>query len=60
MVVVSAEDRQELQIDMLKNGVNDYVTKPFVPEVVERRVLNVLEYSSRFRSMLREYRETCN
>ncbi len=60
VVVVSAEDRQELQIDMLKNGVNDYVTKPFVPEVVERRVLNVLEYSSRFRSMLREYRETCN
>lgn len=55
VVVVSADDRQEKQIDMLQNGVNDYVTKPFVPEIVERRVLNVIEYNSRFQSMLKEY-----
>lgn len=59
VVVISAEDRQELQIDMLKNGVNDYITKPFVPEILERRVFNVLEYSSRFKNILREYRESC-
>lgn len=59
VVVISAESRQELKIDMLKNGVNDYITKPFVPEVLERRVFNVLEYSSRFKNILREYRESC-
>ena len=57
VVVVSADDRTERQIDMLQNGVNDYVTKPFVPEIVERRVLNVIEYNSRFRSMLKEYQK---
>lgn len=57
VVVVSADDRMERQIDMLQNGVNDYVTKPFVPEIVERRVLNVIEYNSRFRSMLKEYQK---
>lgn len=60
VVVISAENRQELQIDMLRNGVNDYIIKPFVPEVLERRVYNVLEYSSRFKNILREYRESCN
>ena len=57
VVVVSADDRMERQIDMLQNGVNDYVTKPFVPEIVERRILNVIEYNSRFRSMLKEYQK---
>lgn len=57
VVVVSSDDRTDRQIDMLKNGVNDYVTKPFVPEIVERRVLNVIEYNSRFRTMLKEYQK---
>lgn len=55
VIVISAEDSEERQLDMLEHGVNDYVTKPFVPEVVRRRVRNVLEYNSRFRDLLREY-----
>lgn len=55
IIVISADDSQDTQIELLKNGVNDYVTKPLVPEVVERRVFNVLEYNSRFRNILREY-----
>ena len=54
VVVISAEDSESQQINMLENGVNDYVTKPFIPEVVVRRVKNVLEYQSRFHLLLRE------
>lgn len=57
VVVISADDNPSTQIDMLKNGVNDYVTKPLIPEVVERRVQNVLEYNSRFRNLMWEYRK---
>ena len=57
VVIISADDRPVRQIEMLKNGVNDYVTKPLIPEVVECRVQNVLEYNSRFRSLMKEYRK---
>lgn len=55
VVVISADDSPSTQIEMLKNGVNDYVTKPLIQEVVERRVQNVLEYNSRFRNLMWEY-----
>ena len=54
------EDVFEKRIAALELGVNDYVTKPFVPEVVRRRVRNVLEYNSRFRDMQQEYRRNKN
>ncbi|MDD4370989.1 MAG: EAL domain-containing protein [Anaerostipes sp.] len=56
VIVISAQDNEDMQIHMLENGVNDYVTKPFIPAVLKQRVKNVLEYNSRFRSMLYEYR----
>jgi len=40
---------------MLQMGVNDYITKPFVAEIIERRVKNVIEYNERFRKMVKEY-----
>lgn len=60
VIIISAEDSENCQVDMLELGVNDYVTKPFVPEVVRRRVRNVLEYNSRFRDMQQEYRRNKN
>lgn len=57
VVVVSSDTQENTQLNMLRNGVNDYVTKPFVPELVKQRVRNVLEYSSRFRGLLREYQQ---
>lgn len=57
VVIISADDNPYTQIEMLKNGVNDYVTKPLVPEVVELRVQNVIEYNSRFQGLIREYRK---
>ncbi|MDD3338377.1 MAG: EAL domain-containing protein [Lachnospiraceae bacterium] len=55
VIVISAESGARQQIHMLQNGVNDYVTKPFVAEVVYRRLHNVLEYHSRFKAMIEEY-----
>ncbi len=57
VIIISSEGSQELQIQMLKYGVNDYIVKPYVPELVKRRVQNVMEYKSRFQSLLKEYNE---
>lgn len=57
VIVISAESNEKTQLNMLKNGVNDYVTKPFVPALVKRRLKNVIEYSSRFRNLIQEYQQ---
>lgn len=54
VIVISADTSQETQIEMLEAGANDYITKPFFRELVMCRVNNVLQYSSRFRMMVRE------
>ena len=46
VVVISDEGRKEEQIDALKLGANDYVTKPFIPELLLRRVRNAAESES--------------
>ncbi|MDD3347829.1 EAL domain-containing protein [Oscillibacter sp.] len=58
VVVISLDVQETTQLNMLRNGVNDYVTKPFVPELMKKRVHNVLEYSSRFRTLVQEYRQS--
>lgn len=55
VVVVSADDNEEDQMNMLEMGVNDYITKPFVAEVMKRRVRNVIEYNGRFHQLMQEY-----
>ncbi len=55
VIVISSESDESTQVDMLKMGVNDYITKPFVAEIIERRVKNVIDYNERFRKMVREY-----
>lgn len=42
VVIISADNHPEQQMNLMKLGVSDYIVKPFVPEVVERRVYNVL------------------
>ena len=55
VIVISSENDEGLQVDMLQMGVNDYITKPFVAEVIARRVKNVIDYNERFRKMVKEY-----
>ncbi len=58
VIIISSDSREDLQINMLASGVNDYITKPFIPSLTKRRVENVIEYNSRFQEMVREYRKT--
>lgn len=55
VIVISSEKASNIQLSMLKMGVNDYITKPFDPDLVMQRVENVIEYNSRFNSILLEY-----
>lgn len=55
VIVVSGDDSTERKQESLELGVNDYITKPFVKELVLRRVHNVLDYSDRFSELVQEY-----
>ncbi len=55
VIVVSGDDSSERKQESLELGVNDYITKPFVKDLVLRRVHNVLDYSERFSELVKEY-----
>ncbi len=43
VVIITADDTEKKQAQMMVLGADDYVAKPFVPEIVSKRVENVLE-----------------
>lgn len=51
VVVITSSVEMESQIKSFELGANDYVTKPFVPEIVISRVDNVLASHRRFLSI---------
>lgn len=53
VIIITADDSPQLQIDTIAMGVRDYVTKPFVKEVVLRRVNNVLESTQYYGEILK-------
>ncbi|MEG2084773.1 MAG: EAL domain-containing protein, partial [Clostridia bacterium] len=55
VIMITADDSPEQQISTFTLGANDYIVKPFIPEVVNRRVSNVLESMHRFKKMVKEY-----
>ncbi|MEG2652955.1 MAG: EAL domain-containing protein, partial [Ruthenibacterium sp.] len=55
VIMTTADDSPEQQADTFSLGANDYITKPFVPAVVQHRVSNVLESNHRFQKMVLEY-----
>lgn len=55
VVVITADASMNQQVNTLALGADDYIVKPFVVEVVLRRIRNVLESHRRFREVLREY-----
>lgn len=54
VIIITAEDSAEQQIEMIQMGAEDYVIKPFIPEVVTCRVGNVLTSKRRYGQVLRE------
>lgn len=47
VVIITADDTTGKQIQTLELGADDYIVKPFIPEIASRRVLNVLESKKR-------------
>lgn len=52
VIVITVEDKRSTQVEAMEMGVDDYIVKPFVPEVVEKRVNNVLKSSNIKRNTL--------
>ena len=55
VVIITADDRPEEQVATLEYGVSDYIVKPFVPEVIVKRVENVMSAHKRMREIIRKY-----
>lgn len=55
VIIITEDDCPDQQIRILALGAEDYIVKPFVAEVVMRRVMNVLESNRRYNDMLKEY-----
>ncbi|MEG2199719.1 MAG: EAL domain-containing protein, partial [Anaerovorax sp.] len=54
VIMITADDSPAQQISTLSLGANDYIVKPFIPQVVIGRVKNVLEFNRRFKEMMKE------
>lgn len=55
VVIITADDTPQRQAEILKLGADDYVVKPFIPEIATRRVSNVLELNRRFGQVIQRY-----
>lgn len=58
VIIITAEDGAEQQVETIQMGADDYVIKPFIPEVVICRVANVLNSKRRYGQVLREISNT--
>ena len=56
VIIISVDNSFDKQKEMLKYGVVDYLSKPFVPDMIRKKVELVLEYNDRFHEIIREYR----
>lgn len=50
VVIITADDTTEQQVLTMELGASDYIVKPFIPEIVTRRVQNVWDSTRRKRS----------
>lgn len=55
IIMITSDSTPQQQIKTLSMGADDYIVKPFVKEIVEKRVENVLESRRRMREILKEY-----
>lgn len=54
VIIITADDAPQHQVDTMAMGANDYIVKPFVFEVVIRRVENVMDSIRRFGEALQQ------
>lgn len=59
-IAILPEADKDLQLNMLKLGINDYITRPFISVLVRERVKNAVDFNNRFRQMVKEYEKEVN
>ncbi|MDD3403764.1 MAG: EAL domain-containing protein [Hespellia sp.] len=55
IIIFTVDESPQMQVKTLAMGADDYITKPFIPEVIRKRVDNVLAGHNRFRQIFKEY-----
>ncbi len=57
VIIITSDDTTRRQAQAMELGADDYIVKPFIPEIVIRRVYNVLEGQERLEHILKKYRK---
>lgn len=57
VVIITADDTTEQQVLTMELGASDYIVKPFIPEIVTRRVQNVWDFTRRKKEVLQEHQK---
>ena len=57
VIFLTAKDDLASKIQGLKGGAEDYIVKPFIPEIVTRRVQNVWDSTRRKKEVLQEHQK---
>ena len=55
VIIITADDTTKRQTQTLDLGADDYIVKPFVPEIAKRRVSHVLESKQNLEDRLKSY-----
>lgn len=54
VVIITSDENIDNQVIAFEYGANDYITKPFIPEIVISRVNNCLQAAKRLTSIMQE------
>lgn len=57
VIIITSDDTTRRQAQALELGADDYIVKPFVPEIAIRRVHNVLEARQRLEHTIKKYQK---
>lgn len=55
VIIITSDDTAKRQAQALELGADDYIVKPFIPEIAIRRVRNVLQSKRRLEYTLKKY-----
>lgn len=57
VIIITSDDTTRRQAQAMELGADDYIVKPFIPEIAIRRVHNVLEAQQRLEHTLKKYQQ---
>ncbi len=55
VIIITSSDSPDQQLKTMKLGASDYISKPFMPDVVKRRVNNFVKSRKKLNHVMKEY-----